>query len=153
MQELKPYSKLNLSQTQTFCLHCSGSALWSHRVVPLKYVNPMTLVSIEAWVENAACQLVAVAWLFLVVTWSVIYQNGLAFAQAACLFFTFSDYLPSSVSFLSTFGLLLFSSYLDRYFKPPCLLCKVQCPSFYELQLIYFPKHNYPAPIFAFCIT
>jgi hypothetical protein len=27
MQELKPYPKLNLSQTQTFCLHCSGSPL------------------------------------------------------------------------------------------------------------------------------
>jgi hypothetical protein len=39
MQELKTYSKVNLSQTQTFCLHCSGSPLWSHRVVPLKYVN------------------------------------------------------------------------------------------------------------------
>jgi hypothetical protein len=27
----------------------------------------MTLVLIEAWVENAACKMVAVAWLFLVV--------------------------------------------------------------------------------------
>jgi hypothetical protein len=60
MQELKPYPKLNLSQTQTFCLYCSVSPLWSHRVVPLKYLNTMTSVSIEAWVENAACQLVAV---------------------------------------------------------------------------------------------
>jgi hypothetical protein len=67
MQELKPKPKLNLSQTQTFCLHCFVSPLWSHRVVPLNYLNTMTLVSIEAWVENAACQLVAVAWLFLVV--------------------------------------------------------------------------------------
>jgi hypothetical protein len=31
MQEFKPHSTLNLSQTQNFILHCSGSPLSSHR--------------------------------------------------------------------------------------------------------------------------
>jgi hypothetical protein len=65
--QLRPCSALNLIQTHTFVVPCSGPPLWSLRVAPPNYISTMTSACIEVWLELAACQLISVAWFFLVV--------------------------------------------------------------------------------------